>query len=137
MMDEEIDGIEGILDLIMSLSDDGTDPDRPFTGQPHTGGGERGKTEVKGIRFRDLADCVAKAWIDAAGHTVEEELCDELRKRADDGTLNYNDLYTLQCGDIDPIALIQSVGCRVEKAMGIFPNVPKLTCEDFPEDQEQ
>lgn len=104
-----------------------TNPDRPFTGQPHTHHGERGKTEVKGIRFRDLADCLAKAWIDAAGHTIgDESRREDLRNRAVNGTLNYNDLYSLECGDIDPIALIQSMVCQVEKAMGIYPNVPSL-----------
>lgn len=111
-------------DIIVSLSDHTTDPNRPFTGQPHTDQGERGKTEVKGIIFRDLADAICKAWIDAAVHTIEDEkLQDELRERANDGTLNYNDLYKLECGDIDPIALIQNVCCRVEKAMGIYPNI--------------
>lgn len=118
---------DDLSDLIMGLSDHTTDADRPFTGQPHTDNGERGKTEVQGIRFRDLADCVVKAWIDAAGHTIEDEaLRDELRERADDGTLNYNDLYQLECGDIDPLALVQSVSVRVEKMMGIYPNVPPL-----------
>lgn len=118
-------------DLLIAVTDHTTDPDRPFTGQPHTVNGQRGKTEVKGIRFRDLADCVVKAWIDAAVHTIEDEsLGDELRQRANDGTLNYNDIYQLECGDIDPLALMQNVCCRVEKAMGIFPNVPKLDCDN-------
>jgi len=113
-------------DIIMSMSDHTTDPERPFTGQPHTTNGVRGQTEVKGLRFRDIADCVVKAWIDAAGHTIEdEELWDELRRRADDGTLNYNDVYKIECGDVDPLALMQNVTCRIEKAMGIFPNIPK------------
>ncbi len=37
--------------------------------------------------------------------------------------MNYNDLYSLNCGDVDPIALIQNVTCQVEKMMGIYPNV--------------
>lgn len=119
-----------LRDIISGLTDFTTDPDRPFNGQPHTDQGERGKTEIKGIRYRDLADAVCKAWIDAAGHTIEDEqLRDELRQRADDGTLNYNDLYELECGDVDPVALIQSVCCRVEKLMGIYPNVPRLRAD--------
>ena len=122
---------EELSDLVMRLTDHTTDPDRPFTGQPHTDNGERGKTEVTGIRFRDLADCVVKAWIDAAGHTIEDEsLRDEMYRRSDDGTLNYNDVYNIECGDIDPVALVQNVCCRVEKAMGIYPNVPSLRTED-------
>lgn len=118
---------DDLNDIIVQLGDHTTDPKRPFTGQVHTHNGERGKTEVKGIRFRDLADCIVKAWIDAAGHTINDEaLREELRRRADDGTLNHNDVYLLECGDVDPIALVQNVVCRVEKAMGIFPNIPKL-----------
>lgn len=103
---------------IMSFSDHTTDPSRPFTGQKHTCQGERGRAEVRGIRFRDLADCVVKAFIDST-----PEVSDELRERADDGTLNYNDLYTLDSSEMDPIALIQNISCRVEKAMKIYPNI--------------
>lgn len=116
--------MDSLNDIILRLSDETTDPARPFTGQPHTCTGTRGKTEVTGIRFRDLMDCVVKAWIDSACHTVEDEaLRDELYRRAEDGTLNHNDVYSLNCGDIDPLALVQNVCCRVEKAMDIYPNV--------------
>lgn len=113
-----------LSNTIMSLSDYTTDPDRPFTGQPHTDHGERGKTEVKGIRFRDLADCVVKAFVDSI-----PGLSDELYRRADDGTLNYNDLYDLDTSEMDPLALIQNISCRVEKAMGIYPNIER-SCDD-------
>ena len=108
-------------DIIMNLNDHTTDPDRPFTGQSHTCHGERGKTEVKGIRFRDLADCVVKAFVDST-----PGISDELRQRSNDGTLNYNDLYELDLLEMGPIALIQNINCRVEKAMGIYPNIPKV-----------
>ena len=111
-------------EIIMGLSDHTTDPDRPFTGQPHTENGERGKTEIKGLRFRDLADCIVKAWIDAGSVTIENEAsAEELRKRAEDGTLNYNDVYNIECGEIDPLALMQCIIVRVEKAMKIYPNI--------------
>jgi len=111
-------------EIITNMSDHSTDPGRPFTGQPWTINGNRGKTEVKGIRFRDLADCIVKAWIDSAVHTIEDEsLLDELSRRSEDGTLNYNDVFKLEGGDVDPLALMQDVCCRVEKAMGIFPNI--------------
>ena len=117
-------------DIIESMTDHTTDPDRPFTGQPQTYQGERGKTEVKGIRFRDLADCVARVFVDAAGFDIEDEVVrDELYRRAEDGTLNYNDLYTLNLSKMDPVALIQNIGCRVEKVMGIYPNVPRLSAD--------
>lgn len=109
-MKEKHDDEPDLDETIAGLTDHTTCPQRPFSGQCHTDFGERGKTSVEGLRFRDLADCVAKAWIDAAGHTIEEEgVRDDLRNRADDGTLNYNDLYTLECGDVDPVALIQNI----------------------------
>ncbi|KKL81394.1 hypothetical protein LCGC14_1995240 [marine sediment metagenome] len=118
-------------DIIESMTDHTTDPDRPFTGQPHTDQGERGKTEVKGIRFRDLADCMVKAFVNSAGSDVEDEgLRDELYRRAEDGTLNYNDLYKLDLSEMDPLALVQNTMCRVEKMMGIYPNVPKLHAKE-------
>lgn len=130
-MADEMPDDRSLEEILSGLTDHTTDPARPFTGQPHTDQGERGKTEVRGLRFRDLADCIAKAWIDAAGHTIEDEAeRDKLRERADDGTLNYNDLYRLGCGDVDPVALIQCASVRVEKFMGIYPNVPPLTLED-------
>lgn len=112
-------------DVIMGMSDHQTDKDRPFTGQSHTVQGERGKTLIEGLRFRDLADCVCQAFIDACSCMIgDEDLASELRSRAEDGTLNYNDLFSLPSGDMDPVALIQNVCCRVEKFMGIFPNLP-------------
>ena len=119
-MAEEIDG-SGLADLFESMNDHTTCPDRPFTSQPHSWNGERGKTEVRGIRFRDLDDCLVKALVDSA-----PDVSDELRSRANDGTLNWNDLYDLDFSDVDPIAIVQNLGCRVEKVMGIYPNVPRL-----------
>ena len=65
------------------------------------------ETEVKGICFRDLADCIVKAFIDSV------ETTEELQDRANDGTLNYNDLYTLDLSRMDPVALLLNVCCRV------------------------
>lgn len=135
MNDEELkltddDGNEIALEeLITGLSDSLTNSDRPFTGQPHTDQGERGKTEIKGICFRDLSDCVVKAMFDSLLFTLLEEDESEYEKwhaRVEDGTLNYNDTYMLDFSKIDPLALQQAISCRVEKAMGIFPNVPKI-----------
>lgn len=127
-MDDEL---QGLGDIISGLGDELIDPNRPFTGQPHTDSGERGKTEVKGIRFRDLADCVVQAFVDCTSSDLEDEqLAEELRSRAEDGTLNYNDVYKLDTSRMDPLALVQNVTCRVERRMGIFPNVPGLEAND-------
>lgn len=114
-------------ELIWSMGDHLTHKDRPFTGQPHTYDGERGKQELSGIRMRDLADCVARAFVDSTLAIVmdeDEELAERLRQGRKDGTLNYNDLYKLPIDRMDPVALIQNITCQVEDAMGIWPNLP-------------
>lgn len=122
---------QNLEEIIVGLNDNTTDKDRPFTGQPHTVQGERGKTEIIGIRFRDLADCVCKAFIDVAVLDLKDKtLQEELQQRAEDGTLNYNDLYKLDLSKMDPVALIQNISCRVEKEMGIYPNVQRLESDD-------
>jgi hypothetical protein len=100
-----------------------TDPNRPFIGQDHTDEGERGKTEVKGIRFRDLCDCVVKGLFSAAEH--ESIDFDEKCKRVENNTITYTDMYGLRLAEMDPNALIQRISCEVEKAMGIYPNIPE------------
>jgi len=113
-----IDSPEAFADLISGFSSHNTDPSRPFTGQAHTDQGERGKTEVCGIRFRDLSDCMVKAMAYCAGG--------EFYDKAENNTLSYNDVYSMKLEDIDPLALAQNLTCEVEKMMGIYPNVPSL-----------
>lgn len=86
------------------------DPSRPYDGQPHTDMGKRGKTEVKGITFRDLRDCFVRACYDSSGLPAEEW----------PGTI-----YDLPWEDMDIIAVSQNLSCWVEKYMGIYPNLPK------------
>lgn len=117
-MEEPQDVAKTLADAIYGLSDDTTDLDRPFTGQPHTDQGERGKTLVVGLRFRDVADCFVIGWLEAAGRG----------SLADSGTATYNDVY--ECGeDIDPLAVMQNMTCEMERRMGIYPNVPRLSCD--------
>ena len=110
-----IDGVGDLELLIDSFGSHNTDPSRPFIGQPHTDQGERGKAEVSGIRFRDLADCLVRAFALSSGEGP-------VYSKAKDGTLTYNDLYLVK--DFDPIAVVQNLSCEVEKMMGIFPNLP-------------
>lgn len=83
--------------------------------------------------MRDLRDCFIRAFILSHQHykngTLEliqpnATLRDEANK-GQDATLCEQDVYQL-IGGIDPIALSQNLGCEVEKAMGIYPNVPPL-----------
>ena len=117
--------------------------DRPYNGQPHTSTGVRGATEIKGITFRDLRDCFIRAY--ALSHITYESgslariqpnaaLADEASK-GEDAAMCENDLYTLQ-GDMDPMAFCQNLACEVEKAMGIFPNVPELGIQGGHHDAE-
>ena len=76
----------------------------PYTGQPHTDYGERGKTEVKGIKFSDMYQAVSVA--------IKESCVDR------------EEFHSLP---IDPEAVAQNLTCNVEKLMGIFPNVPSLS----------
>lgn len=78
------------------------DRDPPYTGQPHTSYGERGRTEVKGIKFSDLYQAVSVAIKQSCMDKAE---FDALR--------------------IDPEAVAQNLSCEVERLMGIFPNIPK------------
>jgi len=120
MLDDGTDEPRELRDVIFNLGDHTTHKDRPFTGQPHTDQGLRGKQEVSGIRFRDVADCIVRAMIYG-----NKDATDEMRRRADDGTLNYNDVYDLDFSGIDPIAIVQNAMCEIEKMMGIYPNIPE------------
>jgi len=102
--------------------------DRPYTGQPHTTTGERGKTEVKGLTFRDLRDCYVRAvLLTTGGRTIDgvdmqplyEEAC-----KGERAVLCEDDLFGWNLDKLDPIAIVQNLACEVEKAMGIFPNLP-------------
>ena len=92
------------------------DKDRLYDGQPQTEKGERGKTLIKGLTMRDVADCIVKAFLACGGIERERPI--------------YDDVYKINLEDIDPIAVIKDTMCNVEKMMGIFPNVPKLKWND-------
>lgn len=97
--------------------------DRPYSGQPHTDTGVRGKTEIKGITFRDLRDAYIRAYclscgVDNPAHYAEAE-------KGENAALCENDIFALK-GDVDPMAVVQNLCCEIEKLMGIYPNVPKL-----------
>ncbi len=91
------------------------DRGRPYNGQPHTDAGERGKQEISGITMRDLQDCFIRACFHGSGLRSDEYP---------------RTIYELPWDDIDPMAIAQNLGCEVERYMGIFPNVPKLECQN-------
>ena len=98
---------------------------RPYTGQPHTDTGERGRTEISGVTFRDLRDCYIRAICLAKGANDPYNMpfYSEAGK-GENAVLCENDVYELK-GDSDPMAVFQNFACEVEKLMGIYPNLPK------------
>ncbi len=96
---------------------------RPYIGQPHTDNGKRGKTEIKGITMRDLKDAFVMAAFDAGN---DQDPSGNNFDRERKGCVAYNDIYKLDLNKIDPIAWQQNLACRIEKMMGIYPNVPHL-----------
>ena len=107
-----------ISEAIYQFGNHGVERDRPYDGQPHTTDGERGKTMVSGLTFRDVCDCFVIGWLRANGkHAL-----------LDSPDVTYNDIYEHggAC-DIDPIAAMQNMACEMERRMGIYPNVPRLT----------
>jgi hypothetical protein len=115
--------IEELLDdAFPEINDTSMWRGRPYEGQSHTDHGERGKTEINGITFRDLRDCFVRAAClsSGPGPLYEEAL------KGEKAALCENDIYTLGWDDIDPIAVAQNLSCEIERLMRIFPNVPKL-----------
>lgn len=96
---------------------------RPYNGQPHTDAGVRGETLVAGLTMRDIVDCYVMAVFDSSHHLNKGEFYE----KAQNGTWEKNDLFKLDDFNlIDPVAISQNLTCRIEKMMGIFPNVPEL-----------
>ena len=85
------------------------DKDRPYDGQSQTDSGIRGKTVVVGLTMRDIADCIVKGFLTCGGNYRENPI--------------YDDVYEIELDDIDPIAVVQTAMCNVEKMMGIYPNI--------------
>ena len=105
----------------LGMNDDSMRRGRPYLGQPHTDTGERGKTEVHGVTFRDLRDCYIRACCLSDGITNPAQYNEsELGEYA---LLCENDIYTLDWENIDPMAVFQNFSCEVEKLMGIYPNI--------------
>lgn len=94
------------------------DPSRPYDGQPHTCHGTRGATEIKGITFRDMQDAFMRACYESSGLPIEQWP---------------GSVYDLPWSEMSIIAVAQNLACNVEKAMGIYPNVPRL----YPTDPTQ
>lgn len=107
-------------------SDDSMKRDRPYTGQPHTCEGIRGAEPVVGLTMRDIRDCFIRAVMlstGASGFPAARAFYDEADK-GEDGLLSWRDVHEVPDGAVSLQAVCQNLGCEIEKAMGIFPNLP-------------
>ncbi len=136
-------------------SDYSNDRYRPYNGQTHTDHGIRGKTHIEGLTMRDVADCLIKAMLlsspsnrylnedwdkcwDFSNNEVKptqflidnQNDPDFISTKVELGTWRYNDVYKIDFNNVDPIAIAQNMTCEIEKMMGIFPNIPKLSYDD-------
>lgn len=99
---------------------------RAYEGQSHTDHGERGKTQIEGITFRDLRDCFIRACCLSAGGVDDpygDRLYDEALK-GEEALIAESDIRHLPWNEIDVVAVAQNLACEVEKIMDIFPNIP-------------
>ena len=107
-----LDEIEMLPGLIEDLSPSNyprvEDRGRPYDGQAHTAEGEWGRTEVRGITFRDLRDCFMRACFLASGLDEEDWPAS---------------VYDLPWDRMDPIAVQQNMAVEVERLMGIHQDV--------------
>lgn len=104
------------------------DRNREYDGQPHTDHGERGKTLVEGLTMRDVVDCFVMAVMDSIGG---DDMEPQLHEKAQNGLCEYGDLHKIKDQNkIDLTAVSQNLGCRLEKMMGIFPNLADMETEE-------
>lgn len=110
------------IEDVTASADHNMQRDRPYTGQAHTSMGERGKTEVSGISFRDLRDAFVRAVALAAAD--QNPALYAQAAMGEHGTVCANDLYELDLNKLDIMAVEQNLSVEVEKMMGIYPNLP-------------
>lgn len=118
--------LHDVLSDALGWDDHNMERSRPYTGQPHTCNGLRGRTEVKGVTFRDLRDCYVRAYCLSNG--IDNPWHYEQAKKGEAAALCENDIYKLK-GSVDPMAVFQNFSCEVERLMGIYPNVAPLIAE--------
>lgn len=108
---------ENLSEILENLAPSGIfqDRHRPYNGQPHTDNGIRGMQQVQKITMRDICDCLRIAIWESCGSPENAE-----------------SIFDCDLSVCDPLALEQNLTCNIEKMMGIFPNVPKLSFNDIP-----
>ena len=118
-------GMDTLSDALYAMSNDSPrDRSRPHDGQPQMFVGSRGKTVIRNLTYRDVADCFVIAFV----------ACTHGRNRSNSADLSYNDVYE-DGEEIDPLAVMQNMLCEMEKRQGIYPNVPRITPPEPTEDR--
>ena len=97
--------------LIEGLSPSGLflDRDRPYEGQPHTFYGDRGAYLIHGVTIRDILDAFTLACFESSGLSQKDWP---------------STIYDLPWHSIDPVSVLQNLGCNIEKLMDVYPNIP-------------
>ncbi len=113
------------LSTVGSSSDYRNDRARPYNGQAHTDEGIRGKQEIHGLTMRDLQDCFVMGCLACCG--VDQP---ELYAKLKDGTWRTSDVWKINSGNLDLMAVAQNMSCEVERMMGIFPNIVRPVKEE-------
>ncbi len=119
--EEQVEQATAMLGEMQALFDEGADyvsalfPDREYDGQAHTDSGTRGRQEVSGVSFRDVADSFIIGAFEASGLQPAEYP---------------KTIFDLPWGSMDPKAVSQEQVCALEKRMGIYPNAPLLRAEE-------
>jgi hypothetical protein len=99
------------------------------SGQPHTILGERGQQEMK-LKEIQICECFLRGMLDGGTYWNLDEN-GNLTNNIDPEKLEYHHLIDIiykvkWLKNFDPVAIVQSAGCHLEKVLGIYPNVPKL-----------
>lgn len=125
------ENFENNLEIIITEKGITNDRSRPYDGQPWTQNGIRGRQEIKGITMRDLKDCIIQAMLVSSSDSSLSKKVFEISKDFQNteysakGNWEAGDIYKIDFSKVDPMAIIQNVGCFVEYYMGIFPNTNK------------
>jgi len=123
-MTEFMTHLGGLIDEACGTHDHSMSRNRPYSGQPHTVTGERGATKIHGITFRDLRDAYLRAICLANG--IDNPALYQEASKGERACICAGDIYEMK-GDVDPIAVVQNLCCEIEKLMGIYPNVPRIS----------
>jgi hypothetical protein len=62
-------------------------------------------------------------------HDADKVFPDYVSTKVKTGNWRPQDVYLMNWEDVDPLAITKNLTCRIEKMMGIFPNIGHLNSE--------